>query len=247
MIPVAAPPLSAALVGFGGLWGAAVGAVAPALARWALAGGRGLDLVPPAVDPSAARPPAADPPTGLGRRSTGLGRRSAAVAALATGALTAAVVAGTPTARLPLALLLLAVGPVLVVADLAAHRLPDRATGPAAVAAAAVALAAGGPGLLVQALMGGLGAVLVLALLQAATAGGLGSGDVKLAGVIGLVLGQLGAAQVALGLAAGTLLGGVAALALLVVDRRRAPAAIPFGPWLLLGALLVAASPTTIA
>ncbi|WP_317230594.1 prepilin peptidase, partial [Clavibacter sp. MX14-G9D] len=151
------------------------------------------------------------------------------------------------TARLPLALLLLAVGPVLVVADLAAHRLPDRAMGPAAVAAAALALAAGGPGLLVQALMGGLGAVLVLALLQAATAGGLGSGDVKLAGVIGLVLGQLGAAQVALGLAAGTLLGGVAALALLVVDRRRAPAAIPFGPWLLLGALLVAASPTTIA
>ena len=93
----------------------------------------------------------------------------------------------------------------------------------------------------------GLGAVLVLALLQAATAGGLGSGDVKLAGVIGLVLGQLGAEQVALGLAAGTLLGGLAALALLVVDRRQAPAAIPFGPWLLLGALLVAASPTTIA
>ncbi|PPF54766.1 prepilin signalpeptidase [Clavibacter michiganensis] len=233
----AAPELATALVGAGGLAGAAVGAVAPALARWALGGGRRRGLVPPAADP-----PAADPSAG-----PGLGRRSAAVAALATGALTAAVVAGTPTPRLPLALLLLAVGPVLVVADLAAHRLPDRATGPAAVAAAALALAAGGPGLLVQALMGGLGAVLVLALLQAATAGGLGSGDVKLAGVIGLVLGQLGAAQVALGLAAGTLLGGLAALALLVVDHRRAPAAIPFGPWLLLGALLVAASPTTIA
>jgi leader peptidase (prepilin peptidase)/N-methyltransferase len=87
----------------------------------------------------------------------------------------------------------------------------------------------------------------VLALLQAATAGGLGSGDVKLAGVLGLALGQVGPAQVALGLAAGTLLGGVAALALLLGGRARASTAVPFGPWLVLGALLVAGAPTALA
>ncbi|MBE3079715.1 prepilin signalpeptidase, partial [Clavibacter michiganensis subsp. michiganensis] len=54
-------------------------------------------------------------------------------------------------------------------------------------------------------------------------------------------------AQVALGLAAGTLLGGVAATALLVAGRARASTAVPFGPWLVLGALLVAAAPSTLA
>nr|WP_228494916.1 prepilin peptidase [Clavibacter sp. VKM Ac-2873] len=166
---------------------------------------------------------------------------------MVTGALAAVIVAETPPARIPVALLLGAVGPVLVLADLAAHRLPDRATAPAAVAAAALALATGGSGLLLQAASCGAGAVIVLALLQAATGGGIGTGDVKLAGVIGLALGQLGSAEVALGLAAGTLLGGVAATALLVGGRARAATAVPFGPWLLLGALLVAAAPSTLA
>ncbi|WP_172406983.1 prepilin peptidase, partial [Clavibacter michiganensis] len=105
-------------------------------------------------------------------------------------------IAETPPARIPVALLLVIVGTVLVLADLAAHRLPDRATAPAAVAAASLALVAGGSGLLLQAAACGAGAVLVLALLQGATGGGLGTGDVKLAGVIGLALGQAGPAQV---------------------------------------------------
>ncbi|CAN02890.1 prepilin peptidase [Clavibacter michiganensis] len=227
MIPAVAPALSVAA----GLAGAAVGAWSPALARVALAGGRrpdGLDARP--LDPL-----------------PGLGRTAALVAAPVTGALAALVVAETPPARIPVALLLVIVGTVLVLADLAAHRLPDRATAPAAVAAASLALVAGGSGLLLQAAACGAGAVLVLALLQGATGGGLGTGDVKLAGVIGLALGQAGLAQVALGLAAGTLLGGVAATALLVAGRARASTAVPFGPWLVLGALLVAAAPSTLA
>ncbi|AJW80156.1 prepilin peptidase [Clavibacter michiganensis] len=226
MIPAASP----ALVVAAGLAGAAVGAVSPALARVALAGGRrpdGLDARP--LDPL-----------------PGLGRAAAVVAALVTAILAALVVAETPPARIPLALLLVAVGPALVLADLAAHRLPDRATAPAAVAAAALALVSGGSPLLLQAAACGAGAVLVLALLQAATGGGLGTGDVKLAGVIGLALGQLGPAQVALAIAASTLLGGVAATALLVGGRARASTAVPFGPWLVLGALLVASAPSTL-
>ncbi|OUE23570.1 prepilin peptidase [Clavibacter michiganensis] len=227
MIPDASPVLLVAT----GLAGAAVGAASPALARVALAGGRrpdGLDARP--LDPL-----------------PGLGRAAAVVAALVTGILAATVVAETPPARIPVALLVVAVGPVLVLADLAAHRLPDRATGPAAVAAAALALVDGGSGLLVQAAACGAGAFLLLALLRAATGGGLGAGDVKLAGVVGLALGQLGAAQVALGLAAGTLLGGVAATALLVASRAHASTAVPFGPWLVLGALVVVSAPRTLA
>jgi leader peptidase (prepilin peptidase)/N-methyltransferase len=227
VIPAAAPALLVAA----GVAGTAAGAASPRLARVALAGGRradGLDARP--RDPL-----------------PGLGRPAAVVAALVTGTLAAVVVAETPAERLPVALLLVAVGPVHVLADIAAHRLPDRATAPAAVAAAALALAAGGPGLLLQAVACGAGAVGVLALLQAATAGGLGSGDVKLAGVLGLALGQVGPAQVASGLAAGTLLGGVAALVLLVGGGARASTAVPFGPWLVLGALLVAGCPAPLA
>jgi leader peptidase (prepilin peptidase)/N-methyltransferase len=226
VIPAAAPALLVAA----GVAGAALGAVSPRLARVALAGGRradGLDARP--LDPA-----------------PGLGRAAAVVAALVTGILAVVVLVETPPARLPVALLLVVVGPVLVLADLAAHRLPDRVTAPAAVAAAALALAAGGSGLLLRAVACGAAAVAVLALLQAATAGGLGSGDVKLAGVLGLALGQVGPAQVALGLAAGTLLGGVAALALLVGGGARASTAVPFGPWLVLGALVVAGAPTTL-
>ncbi|WP_043668183.1 prepilin peptidase [Clavibacter michiganensis] len=227
MIPVP----SALVVGGAGIAGAAVGTLSPRLARVALAGGRRAD----GLDPRPLHP------------LPGLGRPAVVVAALVTGILAAVVVAETPAARVPVALLLVVVGPVLVLADLAAHRLPDRATAPTAVAAAALALAAGGSGLLLQAAACGAAAALVLALLQAATAGGIGTGDVKLAGVLGMALGQLGPAQVALGLAAGTLLGGVAATALLVGGRARASTAVPFGPWLVLGALLVAAAPTTLA
>jgi leader peptidase (prepilin peptidase)/N-methyltransferase len=224
----ATPPL---LLVAAGLAGTALGAASPALARVALAGGRradGLDARPVGPIP-------------------GLGASAAIVTALVTGVLAVLVVGASPPSHLAPALLLVAVGPVLVLADLAAHRLPDRATAPAALAATALALAVGGSGLLLRAVACGAAAVLVLALLQAATAGGLGTGDVKLAGVVGLVLGQIGAADVALGLAVGTLLGGVAATVLLVGGRARAATAVPFGPWIVLGALTVASFPTTLA
>jgi len=232
-VPHGSGAFAVALAGGGG---AVVGAASPRLARIALAGGRrpdGLDL-------RASGPLPGDPLPGLGALAV-------VVAAVVTGLLAAVVVGETPAARIPLALLLLACAPALALGDLAAHRLPDRATGVLALAAAALALATGGAGLLLRAAVCGAGAFLVLALLQAATCGGLGSGDVKLAGALGLALGQLGAAQVALGLAAGTLLGGVAAVVLLLAGGSRASSAVPFGPWLLLGALVVAASPAPLS
>ena len=66
---------------------------------------------------------------------------------------------------------------------------------------------------------------------------GLGYGDVRLAGLLGLALGFLGWGQLLVGMYAGFLLGGVigAVLALAkVVDRKR----YPFGPFMLVGAIV---------
>jgi leader peptidase (prepilin peptidase)/N-methyltransferase len=65
---------------------------------------------------------------------------------------------------------------------------------------------------------------------------GMGYGDVRLSGVLGIALGYLGWGQLVVGVYAGFLLGGVGGtlLTLLrIVDRR----AYPFGPFMLLGAL----------
>lgn len=65
---------------------------------------------------------------------------------------------------------------------------------------------------------------------------GLGYGDVRLSGVLGIILGPAGWSSLLTGMYAGFLLGGVigGGMALLkLVDRRR----YPFGPFLLAGAL----------
>jgi leader peptidase (prepilin peptidase)/N-methyltransferase len=66
---------------------------------------------------------------------------------------------------------------------------------------------------------------------------GLGMGDVKLAALIGLVLGSLGLRYVGVAAGAAILAGGLGAIAALAVGRGR-KAAIPFGPYLAAGALI---------
>jgi leader peptidase (prepilin peptidase)/N-methyltransferase len=68
---------------------------------------------------------------------------------------------------------------------------------------------------------------------------GMGIGDVKLAALIGLVLGALGLAYVAVAAAAAILAGGVGATALLLAGASRKQA-IPFGPYLAAGAVVAA-------
>jgi leader peptidase (prepilin peptidase)/N-methyltransferase len=66
---------------------------------------------------------------------------------------------------------------------------------------------------------------------------GLGRGDVRLAGLLGLFLGWFGAATVFAGMVLGTVIAGVFGVMMLVrrVDRRRM---LPYGPFLILGAWL---------
>ena len=129
---------------------------------------------------------------------------------------------------------------LLVVADLAVHRLPDPLMlGTAAwVLLCLLAMAAAGEAwpALGRAVLAGVtlgAAFLVLCLL---TPGGLGMGDVKLAALLGLLLGWFGWYYVLLGVLAAFLLGGLVAAGLILTRRAGRHTAVAFGPWLVAGA-----------
>ena len=68
---------------------------------------------------------------------------------------------------------------------------------------------------------------------------GMGMGDVKLAALIGLVLGSLGLRYAGVAAGAAIVLGGLGAIAALILGRGR-KSAIPFGPYLAAGAVVSA-------
>ncbi len=115
------------------------------------------------------------------------------------------------------------------------HRIiPNKITAPAAVLALAIGLAtkpSAVPGQLIAGAAAG-GFLLVFVLLYPR---GMGMGDVKLAGVLGLFL----SASVAVAVMAGVLLGtmvGAGVMARVGVERGR-KTAVPFGPFLAVGGL----------
>lgn len=67
---------------------------------------------------------------------------------------------------------------------------------------------------------------------------GLGYGDVRLSGLLALCLGYLGWGQLITGLYAGFLLGGFSSLVLVLTRRVNRKTQIPFGPFMMLGALV---------
>lgn len=70
---------------------------------------------------------------------------------------------------------------------------------------------------------------------------GMGFGDVKLAGVLGLYLGWLGWPELAVGAMAGFTLGGVLSLLLLAARVVTRKSMLPYGPFMLAGAWLAVA------
>jgi leader peptidase (prepilin peptidase) / N-methyltransferase len=135
-----------------------------------------------------------------------------------------------------------ALGVALAAIDVGVQRLPDRLTLPAypvmIVLLAGAALAGHDLAALVHALLGGLVMAAGYLLLGLARPGQLGGGDIKLAGLAGLVLGWLGWYTLLLGAALGFVLAAVASLALLAARRVTLRSAISFGPYLLAGALV---------
>lgn len=131
---------------------------------------------------------------------------------------------------------------VVAVIDLHTRRIPNRLTYPLTPALLALlvtaALLEGTPGAALRAVLAGLAAFLVLLAMALVSPHGMGMGDVKLAGFIGLGLGYLSWGHVWLGLFAGFFGGGVIAGALVLLRQRGRKDHIPFGPWLAVGALV---------
>jgi leader peptidase (prepilin peptidase)/N-methyltransferase len=81
----------------------------------------------------------------------------------------------------------------------------------------------------------GAGGFLIVALISPA---GMGMGDVKLAGLIGLFLGYLGWGRLLVAFFASFAAGAVVGIALMVAGKAGRKTAIPFGPFMALGAIL---------
>ena len=153
-------------------------------------------------------------------------------------------VPGRPAAATYLELLaylwLAAVTVALAIIDVETHRLPDAIVLPTAIAMAVLLTAAAAvDGDWTRLLQAGIGAAALFACylaLALARPGGMGFGDVKLAGVLGLALGWEGWAQLAVGAFAAFVLGGAYAIGLLLARRTDRRGGIPFGPWMLAGA-----------
>lgn len=166
-------------------------------------------------------------------------RGRAAFACAVIGALVGARL-GWDWALLPV-LYLVPVGVALALIDWRTRLLPTKVIAPSYAAvvllALVAALASGDWSDLVRAGWGWAVAGGTYILLWAIYPRGMGYGDVRLSGVLGIVLGFLGWGSLVLGVWVGFFLGGVGGLilsALRITDRK----AYPFGPFMLLGALI---------
>ncbi len=148
-----------------------------------------------------------------------------------------------PSASLPAFLYLCAVSVALAAIDLETQRLPNVLTLPSyLVGGGLLAVAAavdGDVGRLLRAVEGMVALYAFYFVICYATAGkGMGFGDVKLAGLLGLYLGWLGWPELLVGAFAAHLLGGVVAVWLVARGGASRKTRVPFGPFLVAGALV---------
>lgn len=148
---------------------------------------------------------------------------------------------------LPAYAYLAAVGVALTRVDLVERRLPDELTLPAyPIAGGLLTVAAvlgSDSGRLFGALLGGAAMWALYVALRLAHPAGMGLGDVKLAGVVGLAVGWFGWPTWTAALVAGFGFGAVVSFALLAARRAQRRTVLPFGPLMLAGALLAVLHP----
>jgi leader peptidase (prepilin peptidase)/N-methyltransferase len=146
------------------------------------------------------------------------------------------------SAAIPALLAFTALGIALAAIDIDVRRLPDRLVLPAYPVLAALLAGAG----IVRhdwssVARAGLGALALFAFffaLALASPQGMGFGDVKLAGVIGLVLGYLSWPALLVGAFAAFFLGAVVGVVVLATGAGGRKTAVPFGPFMVAGTLL---------
>lgn len=137
-------------------------------------------------------------------------------------------------------LYLAAISVALALIDLDTRRLPNAIVVPGylvgAVLLASSSVLSADFGSLLRAAIGCVALGLAYLLMAVVAPGGMGFGDVKLAGVLGLFLGWIGWGALVVGSIAAFLLGGIFGIILILAHRGGRKTAIPFGPWMLLGA-----------
>ena len=153
---------------------------------------------------------------------------------------------------LPAYLYLGAIGAALTLIDLDVHRLPDLIVLPSYPVAFLLLLVptvvTGEWGALLRGVLAGLAlfvGYLVLALVSPG-GGGLGLGDVKLAGVLGLLLGWLGWGPAVVSVLAAFVIGGLIAVLLLLAGRASRSSHVAFGPSMILGAWVAVMFPVVL-
>lgn len=145
-------------------------------------------------------------------------------------------------AALPAHLFLAGVGVPLAAIDLREHRLPNWLTLPAyPVAGALLGLAAISEEDSESAWRALAGMAILIGfydLIARINPAGMGYGDVKFSGVLGLYLGWAGWDALVLGTLAAFAAGAVVGLGLLITRQARWSSSMPFGPFMLAGAVV---------
>ena len=136
-------------------------------------------------------------------------------------------------------LFLAAITITLAVIDLDTHTLPNRILLPGFIIGS---LTLGIEGIvnhhysaLVRAVMGALALGLFYLILSLIYPGGMGMGDVKFAGLLGLFLGYLSWGVLLVATFSAFFLGGIFAIALVLTRNANRKGGIPFGPWMSIG------------
>jgi leader peptidase (prepilin peptidase)/N-methyltransferase len=204
------------------------------------------------VDRAAARFPWPRPATVGGVLGGGGGAAPRGLLEVATAALFGlAALRFGPTAELPAWLWSGAAGVLLSVIDLRERLLPNRVLLPATVGALLLLTAAAAAGDrwddLLRAVLAGAAAFAVLLAMALVSPAGMGMGDVKLAGLLGLLLGWLGWPVVVAGFLLGFVVQAVLGLALIVLRRAGRDTELPFGPALVLGTAVAAGCSTVLS
>lgn len=133
-----------------------------------------------------------------------------------------------------------AVSVALALIDLDTGKLPNRIVLPSLLVApvllAMESFVSGDWWPLLWAIVGGVALFTFYFILVLIYPKGMGFGDVKLAALVGIMLGYLGWGSLIVGAFAAFLLGGVLSIVLLSLGKATRKTGIPFGPWMLLGA-----------
>lgn len=141
---------------------------------------------------------------------------------------------------LPAHLVWVTITSALVMTDLEHKLIPNRILYPGTVTTAALLLVGAlwdrHPDRLGSAVLGAALCLLGMGLLAVLGKGAMGMGDVKLSVLLGLVCGYQGVAVALQSILAGFLIGGAAALVLMITRRARRHTQIPFAPSLVAGA-----------